>query len=137
MNDNDVLPINSLRVSRITNVIDDGGESIDISVKDKSECKLDINSLLKELSTADTNIREDLDLVVEFIRRRLELVFDDPDLVYNLKLLENLDKLYLSDRIKYLEDKISNLEQELTRLSDDYFRLINSLQIVKDAFRNI
>ena len=68
---------------------------------------------------------EDIKIVVEYLRIRLEKVLNNPDLVYKLSILDKLDKMDLIEKtvdlektVKHLKDRVSNLENMLTELRD-------------------
>lgn len=75
--------------------------------------EVEIKDLIKEfLEKASGESKEYLDLITEFLRKRLELILDNPNLVNNLEILENIDKLGLVSKVGLLESEVEALESE-------------------------
>lgn len=97
---------------------------------DSVSCNTDINlkDLIKEFLNKDSgDSKEYLDLITEFLRKRLELVLDNPDLVNNLKILETIDKENLITKVEALEvennelrARLNNLEEKISRILDKF-----------------
>ena len=98
--------------------------------------QVDETSQLRKLldNLENTEAEEYIDIVIEFLRRRLEKVLDNPDMVDNLDKLRKLDSLDLANRVLYLEDKVNNL---MDSLSDVTARLDKLLTILKNGQEEI
>lgn len=98
--------------------------------------QVDETSQLRKLldNLENTEAEEYIDIVIEFLRRRLEKVLDNPDMVDNLDKLRKLDSLDLANRVLYLEDEVNNLRNSL---SDVTTRLDKLLTILKNGQEEI
>lgn len=105
-----------------------GGEGEILQVDETSQ----LRKLLDNLK--NTEAEEYIDIVIEFLRRRLEKVLDNPDMVDNLDKLRKLDSLDLANRVLYLEDEVNNLRNSL---SDVTTRLDKLLTILKNGQEEI
>lgn len=102
----------------------------------REKVQVDETSQLRELldNLKNTEAEEYIDIVIEFLRRRLEKVLDNPDMVDNLDKLRKLDSLDLANRVLYLEDEVNNLRNSL---SDVTTRLDKLLTILKNGQEEI
>ncbi len=98
--------------------------------------QVDETSQLRKLldNLKNTEAEEYIDIVIEFLRRRLEKVLDNPDMVDNLDKLRKLDSLDLVNRVLYLESEVDNLR---TSLSEVTFKLDRLLTIFKNGQEEI
>lgn len=62
--------------------------------------------------------KEDMELVAEYLRKRLEKVMENPDLILKIKLLETIEKEHLVERLRYSESIITVLENKIKKLED-------------------
>lgn len=87
-----------------------------------------MKDLLEEFLKKDSgDSKEYLDLITEFLRKRLELVLDNPDLVNNLKILETIDKANITAKVEALviennelRARICDLERKISRILDEF-----------------
>lgn len=99
--------------------------------------QIDETSQLRELldNLKNTEAEEYIDIVIEFLRRRLEKVLDNPDMVDNLDKLRKLDSLDLANRVLYLEDKVNYLSDSLSEVTIKLDRLLTILKNGQEEFR--
>lgn len=99
--------------------------------------QVDETSQLRKLldNLKNTEAEEYIDIVIEFLRRRLEKVLDNPDMVDNLDKLRKLDSLDLANRVLYLEDKVNNLRDSLSEVTTRLDRLLTILKNGQEEFR--
>lgn len=62
--------------------------------------------------------KEDMELVAEYLRKRLEKVMENPDLILKIKLLETIEKEHLIERLRYFESTVSVLEGKIMKLEN-------------------
>lgn len=87
----------------------------------------EIKDLIKEfLEKASGESKEYLDLITEFLRKRLELILDNPNLVNNLEILENIDKLGLVSRVEALESENKILKSRLDKLEQRVYEILEN-----------
>lgn len=111
-------------------------DSVDVDHVGGGILQVDETSQLRKLldNLENTEAEEYIDIVIEFLRRRLEKVLDNPDMVDNLDKLRKLDSLDLANRVLYLEDEVNNLRNSL---SDVTTRLDKLLTILKNGQEEI
>ena len=99
--------------------------------------QVDETSQLRKLldNLKNTEAEEYIDIVIEFLRRRLEKVLDNPDMVDNLDKLRKLDSLDLANRVLYLEDEVNNLRASLSEVTTRLDRLLTILKNGQEEFR--
>ena len=87
---------------------------------------------LRELldNLKNTEAEEYIDIVIEFLRRRLEAVLDNPDMVDNLDKLRKLDSLDLdlANRVLYLETEVDSLRASLSNVTTKLDKLLEILK---------
>ena len=98
--------------------------------------QVDETTQLRKLldSLKDTEAEEYIDIVIEFLRRRLVKVLDNPDMVDSLDKLRELGSLDLTTRISYMESEINRLRASL---SDVTTKLDKLLEIFKNGQEEI
>lgn len=85
----------------------------------------------------NTEAEEYIDIVIEFLRRRLEKVLDNPDMVDNLDKLRKLDSLDLANRVLYLETEVSNLRASLYEVTIKLNKLVEILKNGQEEIRDL
>lgn len=111
--------------------VDSGGE-VTPQVDETSQLKKLLDSL------KDTEAEEYIDIVIEFLRRRLVMVLDNPDMVDNLdklRKLDSLDSLDLADRISYMESEIDRLRASLSEVTTKLDKLLAILKNGQEEIR--
>ena len=81
--------------------------------------------------------KEDMELVAEYLRKRLEMVMENPDLILKIKLLETIEKEHLVERLRYSESIITVLENKIMKLENklDYLqKLVDNEILCGDSF---
>ena len=99
--------------------------------------QVDETSQLRKLldNLKNTEAEEYIDIVIEFLRRRLEKVLDNPDMVDNLDKLRKLDSLDLANSVLYLEDEVNNLRASLSEVTTKLDRLLTILKNGQEEIR--
>lgn len=99
--------------------------------------QVDETSQLRKLldNLKNTEAEEYIDIVIEFLRRRLEKVLDNPDMVDNLDKLRKLDSLNLANRVLYLEDEVDYLRDSLSEVTTKLNRLLTILKNGQEEIR--
>lgn len=94
------------------------------------EVVVDKTDQLRELldNLKNTEAEEYIDIVIEFLRRRLETVLDNPDMVDNLDKLRKLDSLDLANRVLYLETEVDSLRASLSNVTTKLDKLLEILK---------
>lgn len=85
----------------------------------------------------NTEAEEYIDIVIEFLRRRLEKVLDNPDMVDNLDKLRKLDSLDLANRVLCLENEVNDLRASLSEVTTKLDRLLTILKNGQEEIRYI
>ena len=81
--------------------------------------------------------KEDMELVAEYLRKRLEKVMENPDLILKIKLLETIEKEHLIERLRYSESTVSVLEGKIMELEnklDHLQKLVDDEILCGDSF---
>lgn len=101
--------------------------------------QVDETSQLKKLldNLKNTEAEEYIDIVIEFLRRRLEKVLDNPDMVDNLDKLRKLDSLDLANRVLYLETEVVNLRASLYEVTTKLNELVEILKNGQEKIRDL
>ena len=91
---------------------------------------IDKTSQLRELldNLKNTEAEEYIDIVIEFLRKRLEKVLDNPDMVDSLDELRKLDSLDLANRVSYLETEVNDLKSSLSEVTTKLDKLLAILK---------
>ena len=91
---------------------------------------VDKTSRIRELldNLKNTEAEEYIDIVIEFLRKRLEKVLDNPDMVDNLDKLRKLDSLDLANRVLYLETEVDILRASLSNVTTKLDKLLEILK---------
>ena len=101
----------------------DDGAIVKKVVVDKTD---QLRELLDNLK--NTEAEEYIDIVIEFLRRRLEAVLDNPDMVDSLCKLRELDSLDLANRVSYLETEVDSLRNSLSNVTTKLNKLLEILK---------
>lgn len=101
--------------------------------------QVDETSQLRKLldNLKNTEAEEYIDIVIEFLRRRLEKVLDNPDMVDNLDKLRKLDSLNLANRVLYLETEVDNLRASLFEVTTKLNKLVEILKNGQEEIRDL
>ena len=101
------------------------------------EIVVDETSQLRKLldNLKNTEAEEYIDIVIEFLRKRLEKVLDNPDMVDNLDKLRKLDSLDLANRVLYLESEVNDLRASLSDVTTKLDRLLTILKNGQEEIR--
>ena len=81
--------------------------------------------------------KEDMELVAEYLRKRLEKVMENPDLILKIKLLETIEKEHLIERLRNFESTVSVLEGKIMELEnklDHLQKLVDNEILCGDSF---
>ena len=99
--------------------------------------QVDETSQLRKLldNLKNTEAEEYIDIVIEFLRKRLEKVLDNPDMVDNLDKLRKLDSLDLANRVLYLESEVNDLRASLSDVTTKLDRLLTILKNGQEEIR--
>lgn len=91
---------------------------------------VDKTDQLRELldNLKNTEAEEYIDIVIEFLRKRLEKVLDNPDMVDSLDNLRKLDSLDLAKRVLYLETEVDSLRASLSNVTTKLDKLLEILK---------
>ena len=91
---------------------------------------VDKTDQLRELldNLKNTEAEEYIDVVIEFLRKRLEKVLDNPDMVDSLDNLRKLDSLDLAKRVLYLETEVDSLRASLSNVTTKLDKLLEILK---------
>lgn len=92
---------------------------------------------LEDWLNENPDSNEDMELVAEYLRKRLEKVMENPDLILKIKLLETIEKEHLIERLRYSESTITVLENKIKKLEDklDYLqKLVDNEILCGDSF---
>lgn len=111
----------------------DSGDLFGITYDDGAIVKkvvVDKTDQLRELldNLKNTEAEEYIDIVIEFLRKRLEKVLDNPDMVDNLDKLRKLDSLDLANRVSYLETEVDSLRTSLSNVTTKLNKLLEILK---------
>lgn len=113
------------------------GVSYDTLYDVGGEIVVDETSQLRKLldNLKNTEAEEYIDIVIEFLRKRLEKVLDNPDMVDNLDKLRKLDSLDLANRVLYLESEVNDLRASLSDVTTKLDRLLTILKNGQEEIR--
>ena len=113
------------------------GVSYDTLYDVGGEIVVDETSQLRKLldNLKNTEAEEYIDIVIEFLRKRLEKVLDNPDMVDNLDKLRKIDSLYLANRVLYLESEVNDLRASLSDVTTKLDRLLTILKNGQEEIR--
>lgn len=112
------------------------GFSYDTIVGGKGEIVDETTQLRKLLDNLkNTEAEEYIDIVIEFLRRRLEKVLDNPDMVDNLDKLRKLDSLDLANRVLCLENEVNDLRASLSEVTTKLNKLVTILKDGQEEIR--
>ena len=78
-----------------------------------------------------------MELVAEYLRKRLEKVMENPDLILKIKLLETIEKEHLIERLRNFESTVSVLEGKIMELEnklDHLQKLVDNEILCGDSF---
>lgn len=108
-------------------------------VEDGGTIQIDETSQLKKLldNLKNTEAEEYIDIVIEFLRRRLEKVLDNPDMVDSLDKLRELDSLNLADRVLHLENEVYNLKVSLSEVTTKLDKLLAIFKNGQEELRQL
>ena len=101
------------------------GVSYDTLYDVGGEIVVDETSQLRKLldNLKNTEAEEYIDIVIEFLRKRLEKVLDNPDMVDSLDNLRNL-----AERVLYLETEVDSLRASLSNVTTKLDKLLEILK---------
>ena len=113
------------------------GVSYDTLYDVGGEIVVDETSQLRKLldNLKNTEAEEYIDIVIEFLRKRLEKVLDNPDMVDNLDKLRKLDSLDLANRVLCLESEVNDLRASLSDVTTKLDRLLTILKNGQEEIR--
>lgn len=126
-------------LSRCRNIYSTGIVGSSVVEDGTGVIQIDETSQLRKLldNLKNTEAEEYIDIVIEFLRRRLEKVLDNPDMVDSLDKLRKLDSLNLADRVLHLENEVDNLRISLSEVTAKLNKLVTILKDGQEEIRNL
>lgn len=110
---------------------------VDYSDIDTTKGGRESRKSLEDWLNENLESKEDMELVAEYLRKRLEKVMENPDLILKIKLLETIEKEHLIERLRYLESTVSVLEGKIMKLEnklDHLQKLVDDEILCDDSF---